>query len=85
METLTEPPASTTEARQCMNCGRPQDHRWHDQPATGFGSMSNGCSYAITQPETLWSAVLRPAIIAAAEGVGVDRMQAYGEIMREWR
>ena len=73
-----------TEARQCMNCGRPQDHRWHDQPLHYSSSLANGCTYYVTQPETLWNAVLRPAVIEAARAVGVDDMQAYGEIQRQW-
>jgi hypothetical protein len=64
-----------------MNCGRPQDHRWHDG-GDRWGALANGCSYAITQPETLWSAVLAPALVEAGRAAGVDDLQTYGEILR---
>jgi hypothetical protein len=74
----------TLDVRQCMNCGRPQDHRWHDRDPNGWGVLPNGCAYAITQPQTLWNAVLRKALADAAQSVGASVSQAYDELAREW-
>lgn len=74
-----------TSTRQCMNCGRPQDHRWHDRDTDEWRALSNGCTSVITRPQTLWDAVLRHAMLDAAHEVGVDMRQAFDEISRAWR
>ena len=63
-----------------MNCGRPQDHRWHDEDRRRWNTLSNGCTYSSAQPEALMDAVLWPAIREAAEAAGVTWTQAHRAI-----
>lgn len=61
----------TEQERICHNCGLPMSHRLHrpeDYATYGArgGLLPNGCSYSYAQPETLWHAVLWPAIAEAA-------------------
>jgi hypothetical protein len=79
-------PTTPADVRQCMNCGRPQDHRrWHEPEPDPPRLLSNGCPAFMAQPETLWRAVLWPAIQAAAYDAGVvDSMQVFRELDRQW-
>lgn len=64
--------------RMCHNCGREQSHRVHEV----YGSE---CAYFLAQPETLWTAVVQPALWRAAEENGLDSGDVWGAAWDHFR
>ncbi len=55
-----------TPERLCHNCGRPKGHHDHGP-----------CHYALAQPETMWTAVISPALDRVAAEQGLDPVDVY--------